>query len=185
MIEIKDDSALIIVDVQVDFCPEGALPVPEGDKVVEPINRVTKKFKHVFATRDWHPENHISFRERGGQWPRHCVKGTKGADFHPELKLQEATQIISKATESNKEAYSGFEGTDLAEKLKKLGIKRVFVGGLATDYCVLATVLDAIKYGFETYLIRDATKGVTEQGEREAIKKMEEAGAKIITSEDL
>jgi len=180
----KDKDALIIVDVQKDFCRGGALPVPEGEKIVPVLNRYIEKFSEagalIVATRDWHPSNHISFKKYGGTWPPHCVQETPGADFHPNLKLPKEAKIVSKATSADKEAYSGFDGTDLERKLKKTGIRRVFVGGLATDYCVKSTVLDALSLGFEAVLLLDAIKGVdVNPGDSErAIREMLEKGAK-------
>ncbi|MEM4298205.1 MAG: nicotinamidase [Nitrososphaerota archaeon] len=184
-------SALIIVDVQNDFCHNGALPVPEGDKIIPNLNIYIRRFstlkRPVFVTRDWHPPDHISFRLRGGPWPPHCVQNTWGAELHKDLRLPKNTIIVSKAYERDKEAYSGFQGTDLAERLRALGIKRLFIGGLATDYCVKNTVLDALKEGFEAYLLEDAIKGIDAQpGDSEkAIKEMVEKGAKLVRLSDL
>lgn len=187
----RKEDAIIIVDVQRDFCPGGALPVPAGDKIIPTLNNYVKKFSEaealIVATRDWHPPNHISFKEYGGSWPPHCIQGTRGAEFHPDLALPKNTRIISKATKPAKEAYSGFDGTNLGEELKSLGVKRVFVGGIATDYCVKNTVLDALKLGFETVLLEDAIQGIDAKpgdGER-AIKEMLEKGAKKITIFDI
>ncbi len=183
--------ALIIVDVQRDFCPGGALAVPNGDAVVEPLNRYIGPFKSnglpIIATRDWHPPNHISFRERGGPWPPHCVQGTPGAEFHPTLELPEDAIIISKATDPDSEAYSGFAGTGLETLLRERGITRVFVGGLATDYCVKMTVLDALAFGFTTFLLEDAIRGVdVNPGDSErAVDEMLSNGAIAITIGDL
>jgi len=180
----KDKDALIIVDVQKDFCTGGALPVPEGEKIVPVLNEYIKKFQAagalIVATRDWHPPNHSSFKNHGGIWPPHCIQETPGAEFHPDLKLPEETKIISKATSADKEAYSGFDGTDLEKELRNAGIQRLFIGGLATDYCVKSTVLDALRLGFETVLLFDAIKGVNvNPGDSErAIREMLEKGAK-------
>ncbi|MCL4558352.1 MAG: nicotinamidase [Deltaproteobacteria bacterium] len=188
---LSKSDALIVVDVQRDFCPGGSLAVPAGDRVVPVLNRYIGRFSAgslpVFATRDWHPENHMSFEAYGGPWPPHCVKGTDGAKFHPELKLHESTVIVSKATEPGEEAYSGFQGTELESMLRKLKIKRVFVGGLATDYCVKNTVLDAIKAGFSTFLLTDASMGVdVNAGDcRRAVDQMISAGAIGITFSDV
>jgi nicotinamidase/pyrazinamidase len=161
---IGETDALIIVDVQNDFCPNGALPVPEGDQVVPALNDYIKIFKKanakIFATRDWHPPNHISFKAQGGPWPPHCVQDSDGAKFHPDLNLPSDAIIVSKAMDPLKEAYSGFDGTELARTLTSQGVTRLFVGGLATDYCVKNTVLDARKMGFETVLFLDATRGI-------------------------
>ncbi len=184
--DMRSKDALIIVDVQRDFCPGGALPVPEGDKIIPLLNEYIKRFEEagavIVATRDWHPYNHISFKEYGGIWPSHCVQGTDGAKFHPDLRVSRMTKIISKAKSPEKEAYSGFDGASLAKYLKKKGVERVFVGGLATDYCVKSTVLDALKLGFETFLLEDAVKGVdVKPGDSEkAIKEMLKKGAKKI-----
>lgn len=183
--------ALIIVDMQNDFCPGGALPVPDGDKIIPIINKYIEFFKKknflIVATRDWHPPDHISFKNYGGIWPPHCIRGTKGAEFHPELKLPSNTIIISKATEKDKEAYSGFEGTELDKILKNKGIKEVYICGLATDYCVKHTALDAIKLGYKTYILTDAVKGVNvNPGDSEkALKELKEKGAFLITFKDL
>ena len=177
------EEALIVVDMQRDFMPGGALPVPEGDKIIPRCNEYIKEFRKrgalIVATRDWHPPNHISFKERGGPWPKHCVRDTPGAEVVVELPADAV--IISKATEPDKEAYSGFEGTNLAEILRKNGVRRVYVCGVATEYCVKATALDAVKHGFETYLLRDAVKGITPEGELEALREMERAGVKVLS----
>lgn len=181
---IDKKSALIVVDVQRDFCPGGALPVPEGDRVVPVLNKYVEKFERVgapiYATRDWHPPNHASFKARGGIWPPHCVQNTEGAEFHPDLALPKGTKIISKAMDPEREAYSGFEGTRLGEELKRRGIERVFVGGLATDYCVKNTVMDALKLEFETILLEDAIRGVdVKPGDSErAVGEMVKKGAR-------
>ena len=190
-LRIGEDDALIIVDVQRDFCPGGALPVPDGDRVVPVLNEYIHRFReagaYIYATRDWHPPNHKSFREYGGIWPVHCVQGSVGAEFHPDLKLPGDVIVISKATDPNREAYSGFEGTNLLEDLRDKGVRRVFIGGLATDYCVKSTVLDALRYGFETYLLVDAIRGVDlNPGDSErAIREMVNEGAKEITLSDI
>lgn len=188
--KIGRNDSLIIVDVQRDFCPGGALAVPNGDAVVPVLNEYIEIFKKagapIYATRDWHPPNHISFREREGKWPAHCVQNTTGAEFHPTLALPADATTISKATDPEREAYSGFDRTNLKEELENKGVTRVFVGGLATDYCVKSTVLDALRLGFETVLLEDAVKGVDLQsGDSEkAMKEMAEAGAKKATLRD-
>ena len=190
-VKLERDSALIIVDVQNDFCPDGALPVPEGDKVVPVLNLYIKRFKSldlpIFATRDWHPSDHISFRSRGGPWPPHCVQNTWGAEFHKDLELPKDVFVISKAYEPDKEAYSGFQGTDLSNRLRAIGVKRLFIGGLATDYCVKNTVLDALKEGFEVYLLEDAVRGVDVQpsDSEKAIEEMIRRGAKKLSFSDI
>lgn len=180
--------ALVIVDVQNDFCPGGALAVPDGDKVIPPINALLKRASCLaIATRDWHPKNHCSFQENGGPWPTHCVAGTKGVEFHPGLDLGRVSLIVSKGTDPEKEAYSGFEGTNLAVLLRQKGIKRVFVSGLATEYCVKATALDALKEGLQVVVLEDAIRGVgLKAGDIEkAIAEMKAAGISFITSSQL
>ncbi len=186
-IKINDFDALIVVDVQNDFMPGGALPVPDGDKVVEPLNRYIDLFERngnpVFFTRDWHPENHISFKGYGGIWPPHCVQDTEGAKFHPDLKIPLDNKfIISKGTSRDFDAYSGFQGTILNDLLKERGIKRVFVGGVATDYCVKNTVLGALNLGYQTFVLEDAIKGVdVNKGDSDkALENMLSKGAVII-----
>jgi nicotinamidase/pyrazinamidase len=188
--KISPEDALIITDIQNDFLPGGALPVPDGDQVVPVLNDYVKMFRKagakLFATRDWHPPNHISFKDQGGPWSPHCVQDTEGARFAPGLKLPAGTEIISKATDPSKESYSSFDGTELAAKLKKHGVNRVFVGGLATDYCVLNTVLDSRKLGFETVLLSDAIQGINvKPGDvQKAMQKMAQKGAEQATSDD-
>lgn len=156
--------ALVIVDVQLDFLPGGSLAVPRGDEVVPLLNGYIAIFQQhglpIIATRDWHPADHCSFMARGGPWPPHCVAASDGARFAPLLDLPCGTQIISKATTADKDAYSGFEGTELDDLLRAAGVQRVFVGGLATDYCVLNTVRDALKLGYRTILLGDAVRAV-------------------------
>ena len=156
--------AVIIVDVQNDFIPGGSLAVPHGDEIVPVLNQYIAAFAAaglaVFATRDWHPADHCSFKAQGGIWPPHCVAGTAGAAFAPALALPASAVIISKATARDSDAYSGFAGTDLEARLREGGITRVFVGGLATDYCVLNTVRDARRLGFDVVLLADAVAAV-------------------------
>jgi nicotinamidase/pyrazinamidase len=180
--------ALILVDVQNDFCPGGALPVPEGDRVVPALNALLRRVKvFTVATRDWHPVNHCSFKPQGGIWPIHCVAGTPGAAFHPALATERVAHVISKATGPEEEAYSGFQGTELADLLHKRGIRRVFVGGLATDYCVKATALDAAKHGFAVTILEDGIRGVEVQpGDcARALEQMKRAGIRLMRTDDL
>ena len=177
--------ALIVVDVQNDFLPGGALPVTGGDQVIEPVNRSLLEFARrqlpVFATRDWHPRGHCSFREQGGPWPAHCIAGTYGASFPSQLHLPAGVHVVSKATRLEADAYSGFEGTDLAQQLRQLGCTRVFVGGLATDYCVRATVVDGRAAGFAVVVLTDAIRAVEARpgdGER-ALAEMRACGARL------
>jgi nicotinamidase/pyrazinamidase len=161
---IRTTDALVIVDVQNDFLPGGALAVPEGDQIIAPLNRIAAAFAQagqpVFATRDWHPPDHCSFRPQGGIWPAHCVAGTSGAEFASSLRLPVAVALISKAQESDRDAYSGFDGTELEAHLRRMRIQRVYVGGLATDYCVLSTVRDALQLGFEVVVLEDCVRAV-------------------------
>lgn len=182
--KIEKSDSLIVVDVQRDFCPGGALPVAECNRTVAVLNRYIDVFNEsgakTFATRDWHPPNHISFKPHGGPWPPHCVHGSRGAEFHPDLRLSKNVRIISKATDPSKESYSGFDGTELGDELKRNRARRLFIGGLATDYCVKNTVLDALKLGFETVLLLDATRGIDQKpmDSQEAIQEMIRRGAK-------
>jgi nicotinamidase/pyrazinamidase len=186
-VTLQPGDALIIVDVQNDFLPGGALAVPRGDEVVPVLNRYAAAFAArrlpVYATRDWHPKDHCSFKARGGPWPPHCMAETSGAAFAPGLALPPGSVVVSKATAADKDAYSGFEGTDLDARLKAQGVRRVFVGGLATDYCVLNTVRDAIRNGYEVALLGDAIRAVNvkpDDGPR-AEQEMEQLGARPLT----
>jgi nicotinamidase/pyrazinamidase len=178
--------ALVVVDVQNDFLPGGNLAVPQGDAVVPVLNQYIAAFAArglaVFATRDWHPANHCSFTSQGGPWPPHCIADSNGAAFAANLKLPPATTVISKATRAETDAYSGFEGTDLEARLRAQGVKRVFVGGLATDYCVLNTVKDARRHGYEVYLLTDAIRAVNVKPDdgHKAEGEMRRLGAKPI-----
>ena len=183
---LQAGDALILVDVQLDFLPGGSLAVSHGDEVVPALNRYIAVFRRltlpVVATRDWHPPDHCSFQAQGGPWPPHCVAGSDGARFAPLLDLPCEARIVSKATTRDRDAYSGFEGTDLDEWLQRAGVSRVFVGGLATDYCVLNTVRDALRIGYATFLLADAVRAVDAQagdGER-AIAEMRRLGALAI-----
>jgi nicotinamidase/pyrazinamidase len=182
-ISLTGRSALVIVDVQNDFLPGGALAVPKGNLILEPLNKYimlfTKRSLPVFATRDWHPQGHVSFSERGGPWPAHCIQNTWGAEISSRLSLPADARIIDKAFSPERDAYSGFQETVLDLELHRLGVKRLFIGGLATDYCVKMTVLDSIDLGFETVLLLDAIKGVDlNPGDSEkAIEEMISKGA--------
>ncbi|HDN90838.1 MAG TPA: nicotinamidase [Candidatus Aenigmarchaeota archaeon] len=188
--KIAKDCALIVVDVQNDFVV-GSLAVPGALEIIPTINKYIEKFEKVgapiFFTRDYHPPNHCSFLENGGKWPRHCVQGSFGAEFYKDLKIPKDVTVIAKGTDPTKEAYSGFDGTYLESELRSKGIKKVFVCGLATDYCVKATVLDALARGFETYLLEDASKAVNLMPEdgKKAILEMIEKGAKVINLKEL
>ncbi len=183
--------ALLIVDMQNDFLPGGSLAVPRGDEVVPVLNSYLKLFTSrnlpIYATRDWHPEQHCSFKAQGGSWPPHCVQGTRGAEFAAALQLPPSTVIISKATTVEQDAYSGFEGTNLDQQLHAANVHRLFIGGLATDYCVLSTVRDALKLGYRVLLLADAIRAVDVQpgdGQR-AEQEMFGLGAQRITLEGI
>jgi nicotinamidase/pyrazinamidase len=176
--------ALIVVDVQNDFCPGGALGVAGGDEVVAPLNKLIAEFlergEPVFKSRDWHTPTTKHFAAYGGTWPVHCVQNTKGAEFHPGLIDDIHIRVVSKGL-GDEDSYSAFDGTDLALQLRSLGIEEVWVGGLATDYCVKQTVLDALKEGFKVKALENAMRAVEVNpgdGER-AIEEMREAGAVI------
>jgi nicotinamidase/pyrazinamidase len=200
--------ALIIVDVQNDFCPGGALPVPEGDKVVPVINQIVWKFDKVIATQDWHPENHISFAATHNKnpyevvkiggieqvlWPKHCVQGSYGAEFHKDLSLKKVNLILRKGTSVNLDSYSAFFENDKCTEtglhyyLKGLGVREVYLCGLATDYCVYYSAADSVRLGFGTYVIIDGCRGVdVPPGNIEkVIKDMMDRGIKIIESKEL
>ena len=187
--------ALIIVDVQNDFCPGGSLAVTGGDEVVPVLNQYIEQFTQarvpIFATRDWHPEDTRHFKIHGGLWPPHCIQGTKGAEFRTDLALPDDAVIVSAGMAPDEEGYSGFDGKDengagLADLLRARGVERVFIGGIATDYCVKETVLDALKHGFKVVLLEDAVRGVNlrpDDSER-AIAEMVRAGASTSTLRD-
>ncbi len=182
---------LLLTDLQVDFCPGGALGVPGGDEIIETVNDYVRFFHSqrvpIIATRDWHPPNHCSFKEQGGPWPVHCVQTSRGAQFHPDLIVPPGTAIVSKATDPKKEAYSAFEGTTLEERLRDMGAKTLYVSGLATDYCVKQTVLDACRLGIRVVVLEDAIRGidVTSGDCERAMREMREAGAILARSRDL
>ena len=189
-IEIDKLTALVVVDVQKDFCPGGALPVSDGDQVIPVLNKYIERFRKaggpIIFTRDWHPPDHSSFKAQGGPWPPHCIQNTEGTRFHPDLFVPPEGEIVSKADKKD-EAYSFFQGTNLAGKLHERGIKRLLVGGLATDYCVKETVLDGLKHGFEVFHLDDASKGVeVKPGDSErALQEMTARGAKRIKLDDV
>jgi nicotinamidase/pyrazinamidase len=187
---LTKSDALLVTDIQNDFLPGGALPVVNGDQIIPVINEYIRRFEaakaNILASRDWHLPNHMSFKAQGGPWPPHCVQNTKGAEFSPNLKLPENTVIISKATDPKHEAYSAFDGTSLAKELEMRGVKRLFISGLATDYCVFYTVLDARQLDFEAVVLMDATLGINvKPGDVDrAIKTMLEHGAQQATIEN-
>jgi nicotinamidase/pyrazinamidase len=179
--------ALLIVDPQADFCPGGALAVPGGDAIFPAINRASQRLPLVVASRDWHPAGHCSFEAQGGPWPVHCEAGTRGAEFHPALDRTRIERVFSKGTEAGRDAYSAFDGTGLAEWLREHGVRRLFVAGLATDYCVRASVLDARAEGFDVVVLEDGIGAVDVNpgdGER-ALAEMRDAGAAMARSQIL
>jgi nicotinamidase/pyrazinamidase len=193
---VEPRSALLFVDVQNDFCPGGALAVPDGDRVVAALNRYIKVAEAegtpIYASRDWHPPNTAHFTSQGGQWPIHCVRGTKGAEFHPSLELPRQATIITKGDSPDRDGYSAFEGhTDGAKSLltdlQERRINHLYVGGLATDYCVKHSVLDALKAGLHVTLLEDAIAGVDVQpgDSAAAIEEMRRAGARVEIPEGL
>ncbi len=183
--------ALIVVDIQRDFCPGGALPVADGDKIIPAVNELIRAFESgglpVFLTRDWHPKNHVSFKAYGGVWPPHCVQNTPGASFHPSLAIPSDAEVVDKGTLRTDDTYSNFQGTDLAQKLHNLRVERIYVVGLATDYCVMNTVVDGVARGFETYVITDCVRGVNVKptDSATAMRTMVSRGARQITSDRL
>jgi nicotinamidase/pyrazinamidase len=188
--------ALLVVDVQLDFCPGGALPVPLGEHVVPVLNRYLQLFvkreRPIFASRDWHPADSGHFREHGGNWPTHCLQGSPGAEFHPELLLPDGAIVISKGMERWDDGYSALQGvtengTPFTMLLRRMQLDRLFVGGLATDYCVKQSVLEALREKFAVTLLTDAIRGVDLQhGDSDrAIAEMVEGGADVATLESI
>ncbi|MEF3074532.1 isochorismatase family protein [Methylobacter sp. Wu1] len=186
-INLSEGDALVIVDLQNDFLPGGSLPVPGGEQVMPALNGYIERFARrglpIFATRDWHPKNHSSFIEQGGPWPEHCVIGTKGAEFPAALHLPASVQIISAGTEVERDGYSAFETPVCKQQIDSVGARRLFVGGLATDYCVLNTVRDALALNYQVFLLTDAVRAINVQPQdgQKAIDEMIQKGAKLIT----
>ncbi|MGE0078057.1 MAG: bifunctional nicotinamidase/pyrazinamidase [Bacteroidales bacterium] len=183
--------ALVVVDVQNDFCRGGALPVNGGEQIIDTVNNLIRWFEAeglpIVFTRDWHPANHISFKENGGLWPVHCVAGTNGAQFHPSIYFPSVSILISKANTFDYEAYSGFQGTGLASTLRDLGVEHIIVVGLATDYCVKSTVIDALKLGFKVDVVEEGIRAVNinPNDGQDAIGEMCNLGAKFIQIQEL
>ncbi len=180
---LRQGDALIIVDVQNDFCPGGALPIEEGDQVIPLLNQWIDDALladiPIYVSRDWHPVNHPSFEEQGGPWPSHCLQDTMGARFHPELRVPESAIKITKGVRFDQDQNSVFDQTGLAVQLRKKNIRRVYIGGLAEDVCVLASALDGIQEGFEVLVIPDATRPVTPEGGENARRRMRSAGVRF------
>ena len=187
-VTINDFDALIVVDMQKDFMPTGALPVNDADTIIPIINRYIQLFTQegnpIFFTRDWHPSNHISFKENGGIWPRHCVQNSEGAAFAEGLQLpKDNLYIISKGTSSDFDAYSGFQGTILHQLLQERGIKRLFLCGVATDYCVKNTTLGALHLGYTAFVLQDAIKEVFDS--QKSLRLLMDKGAILLKRSDL
>jgi nicotinamidase/pyrazinamidase len=180
---------LILIDIQTDFLPGGSLAVPDGDAIIPVINRIMPRFDHVIATQDWHPAHHSSFKKQGGPWPDHCVQKSRGAEISKELKGEKIEMIFQKGTDLKIDSYSAFfdnerqKQTGLFDYLQSRRMKNLYFAGLATDYCVLYSVLDALELGFEVYVIRDACRAIGD--ESKALEQMERQGAKIIQSSEI
>ena len=185
-IKLQPGDALIVVDVQNDFLPGGSLAVPQGDEVVPLLNRYITLFQQqglpIYATRDWHPTDHCSFQAQGGPWPPHCVQDSDGARFSSALDLPPQTTIISKATRQDQDAYSGFQETELDKRLRDAMVKRLFIGGLATDYCVLNTVKDGLASHYQVYVLKDAIRAVNvnPDDDERAVAEMRQQGAEFV-----
>jgi nicotinamidase/pyrazinamidase len=181
---LQKGDGLLIVDVQWDFCPGGLLAVPDGDSIIPVVNRWTeaalKQDFPVYFSRDWHPVGHISFKERGGDWPPHCIQDTDGAQFHPNLYMDRRIQVITKGVRFDKDQNSVFDDTGFANQLAYDNVKRLWVGGLAQDVCVRLSVLDARNAGLEVGVIQAATRPINEESGRRALEDMIKAGATIL-----
>jgi nicotinamidase/pyrazinamidase len=179
--------ALLIIDFQNDFTSGGALEVSGGDEIAGPVKRLADHFDLVFATRDWHPPDHASFETQGGPWPVHCVQGSRGAEFHPAMGSVRLDAVIDVGRGREDEGYSGFEKSDLARILADHGVDEVYVCGLATDYCVRASAIDACEEGFDVSVVEDAVRGVevTEGDSQRAFEDMRRAGARVVTSDEV
>lgn len=186
-VKIEPSDALVIVDPQNDFLPGGSLAVADGNRIFEPINLVMPLFEHVLATRDWHPEDHAYFEHNGGIWPLHCLANSQGAEFSPLLDTTHIELVMSKGTDPDTDGYSAFAGTDLAEQLHTRGVKRLFICGLATDYCVKMTSIEAKHYGFEAFVLTDAAAAVNlkPNDEANALADMQGHGVTLMSTAEL
>lgn len=177
--------ALLLVDIQNDFCQGGALEVPDSPEIFAAVNRYTKHAQRegwlIVASRDWHPVDHCSFEDQGGPWPVHCVQDTKGAEFHPDLELPEDAVRVSKGTAFHHDQYSAFHDTGLGGYLRQRGVERLHVAGLALDVCVDATVRDALKQGFEIELLADGTRAVEADKACEVLDKLSDLGVEVVS----
>jgi nicotinamidase/pyrazinamidase len=182
----QNGDGLLIVDAQRDFCPGGALAIDTADRIIPVLNQWIQQARRmglpVYASRDWHPIGHISFKEQGGPWPPHCVQDSDGAEFHPALRLPDDVVKITKGIHFDHDQNSVFDDTGLGERLRRDGVRRLFIGGLALDACVLSSVIDARKAGFEVLLIEDATRPANDEDGRRALSKIKESGAEIVTA---
>jgi nicotinamidase/pyrazinamidase len=196
ILPMKKRMALLVVDVQNDFCPGGSLAIADGDTVIEPLNEYIRLFSQraqpVFASRDWHPGDSLHFKQYGGTWPVHCVQNTPGAEFDPRLMLPDEAIVVSKGVDRQEDGYTAFQGRDqtgtlLGELLECEGVRELYVGGLATDYCVKWSVLDALRAGYSVSVLRDAIKGVNLRiGDvARAAEQMEDEGAEFVTLEQV
>jgi nicotinamidase/pyrazinamidase len=185
--QVQADDALIVVDVQHDFLPGGALGVAEGERIFDPIDDLAPRFARVYATRDWHPADHSSFAQHGGPWPVHCVAGSHGAAFDERLDLANVDVVVDKGTDRETDGYSGFAATTLDRDLREHGVRRLFVCGLATDYCVKATALDAKAAGFDVVVLEDAAAAVNVDpgDEVRALDELRSAGVAVARSAEV
>ncbi len=185
---LQSGDGLVLVDVQNDFCPGGALAIETGDQVVPVLNKwiqaALDKDIPVYASRDWHPQGHVSFQSEGGPYPPHCLQDSPGAEFHPDLMLLHGVVKITKGTRFDQDQNSVFDETGFKVRLERDRVRRIWVGGLARDICVLATVLDARSYGLEVKLLKTATRAVSPEGSRQALEQMRGAGADIVNGSD-
>jgi nicotinamidase/pyrazinamidase len=181
---LRQGDALLVVDVQKDFCPGGALPVAGGDAIIPRVNALIAEAERagapIFASRDWHTPDHMSFHEQGGPWPRHCVQGEEGAEFHAGLRFPPHITVVTKGDHSDYDQYSAFNRTGLAEELRRRGIKRVWLCGLTLEICVTTTALDSIAAGFPTFVVTRAIAPLTPEGGAEALEKIRRAGAVLV-----
>jgi nicotinamidase/pyrazinamidase len=178
----KKTDCLLVTDIQNDFCPGGALGVRGGARIVHPINRFLKKFRWIVASQDWHPPNHCSFWEQGGPWPPHCVRNTRGAAFHAALKFPKDIRIVQKAIHRSRDAYSAFRETGLKSFLKRKKIRRLFIVGLTTEYCVKWSALDGLHAGLEVWILNDLVRSVRPSAGRTALIALRKAGVLIVPS---
>jgi nicotinamidase/pyrazinamidase len=186
---LTEHDALLVVDVQRDFLPGGALGVANGDEVVPLLAACMETFERqqlpIIASRDWHPVDHCSFQAQGGPWPPHCIAGTAGSEIDPALNLPPGVETVDKASSVEKDAYSAFEDTELDPILRKKGVNRVFIGGLATEYCVLNTARDALTRGYDVVVLEDAIRAIDPAAGKDAIEELRSKGASICQSRDL